>query len=349
MANREFVMLAQTLKKRKLKGFWYSEKLDGMRCLWDGGISRGVLKSEIPWANNDRDERLIVPPVATGLWSRYGNVIQAPNWFLDQLPPFPLDGELYLGRGQWQRLSTIVKRLDPGPDWSDVNYHVFDMPTWQLMFQTGTINNTNFSKRINNEECMALVRKAGHTRSIFKDFREATQFLHQQPWGPNVKPVKQTVLESVDDIPLLLREINDLGGEGLIFRDPSSYWEPKRSACQVKIKEQNDAEGTVVGYTWGRETDKGSKLIGLMGSLLLSYRGNILGLSGFTDDEREMHCTNSNFSQEGFDYPGEKVSNYWTNPLFPLGTIITFRYRELSDSGIPKEARFLRKRDIING
>ena len=42
--NREFVQLAQVYdpKKHGIAGWFVSEKLDGMRCLWDGGITRGL-------------------------------------------------------------------------------------------------------------------------------------------------------------------------------------------------------------------------------------------------------------------------------------------------------------------
>ena len=52
-----------------------SEKLDGMRAVWDG----------------------------TALYSRAGNPISMPASFAACLPPaFALDGELFLGRGRFQ-------------------------------------------------------------------------------------------------------------------------------------------------------------------------------------------------------------------------------------------------------
>src|SRR5262245_35748711 len=56
-------------------GWWLSEKLDGVRAYWDG---RQFL-------------------------SRLGNVFYAPDWFVAGLPEAPLDGELWLGRKQFQR------------------------------------------------------------------------------------------------------------------------------------------------------------------------------------------------------------------------------------------------------
>jgi ATP-dependent DNA ligase len=41
MAKREFLMLAHKHEGQNILGWLYSEKLDGMRCFWDGGITRG--------------------------------------------------------------------------------------------------------------------------------------------------------------------------------------------------------------------------------------------------------------------------------------------------------------------
>ena len=148
MAKREFLQLAHTFKPNKygIGGWWYSEKLDGERCFWDGGISRGIPKIQVPWANNDKDNRYIELPVATGLWSRYGNVIHAPDWWLNQLPKIPLDGELWAGHGvKRQELHSWIKRLSPSDsDWEKVIYKCFGMPSLETILGDGVIDNINF-------------------------------------------------------------------------------------------------------------------------------------------------------------------------------------------------------------
>ena len=74
---REFLMLAKPYQNDKVIGWFLSEKLDGMRAFWDGGVTRG--KYGPPWNNQNIK--------ATGLWSRYAKVIHAPDWFLDLLLP----------------------------------------------------------------------------------------------------------------------------------------------------------------------------------------------------------------------------------------------------------------------
>jgi ATP-dependent DNA ligase len=154
-----------------------------------------------------------------------------------------------------------------------------------------------------------------------------------------------------------LFEITEAGGEGLILRKPNSLWVPERSHQVLKVKKLDDAEGIVTGFTWGRETDKGSKLLGKMGALILDFNGKKLELSGFTDAEREMALECQTTAPDGMPWrehyaaaieigrlhPGEIVQAGIFNPKFPRGSRVSFRYRELSDSGIPKEARYWRK------
>jgi len=81
--------------------YWVSEKLDGVRAIWDGRQLR----------------------------FRSGRTVSAPRWFLAALPAQALDGELWLGRGRFAELSGIV-RTDP-PDeaaWRQVRYMIFEMP-----------------------------------------------------------------------------------------------------------------------------------------------------------------------------------------------------------------------------
>lgn len=86
-----------------VKGYYMSEKMDGMRCLWDG----------------------------KNLYSRNHNLIHAPEFFTQNLPKgFALDGELFVGRGEFQECMSIVKQTKPDVnDWKRVTFYVFDAPT----------------------------------------------------------------------------------------------------------------------------------------------------------------------------------------------------------------------------
>lgn len=83
------------------RGWLVSEKLDGVRALWDGRLLR----------------------------FRSGRRILAPAWFTAALPTVALDGELWSGRGRFEQLSGTVRRQMPSDAaWREVRYHVFDLP-----------------------------------------------------------------------------------------------------------------------------------------------------------------------------------------------------------------------------
>ncbi len=131
-----------------------------------------------------------------------------------------------------------------------------------------------------------------------------------------------------------LDEITADGGEGVVLRNPSSYWETKRSHNLLKVKKWADAEGTLVGYTAGK-----GKYLGMIGALILDFNGKRLELSGLTDEERVFgSIIESGYAEQ---CPGADVP-WATAKHFTVGQKITFKYRELTDSGIPKEARYYR-------
>jgi ATP-dependent DNA ligase len=109
----------------------------------------------------------------------------------------------------------------------------------------------------------------------------------------------------------------------------------------LKIKPHDDAEATVIGYTSGRETDKGSKLLGLMGALIVEFNGKRMELSGFTDQERQFSSAEA--ASFAASNPGSECPDWITNTNFPRGSQVTFKYRGLTKEGIPQEARYFRK------
>lgn len=91
-------MLAKTYAGQNPKGWLMSEKLDGVRAVWDGSELR----------------------------TRNGNLIPAPQWFLAALPATALDGELHAGRGRFQRVMSIIR--GDGQGWDEITFRVFDAP-----------------------------------------------------------------------------------------------------------------------------------------------------------------------------------------------------------------------------
>jgi len=128
------------------------------------------------------------------------------------------------------------------------------------------------------------------------------------------------------------------------MRDPKACWLPKRHAGILKFKPYEDAEAKVIGFTSGRETLKGSRLQGMIGALIVDYKGKRLELSGLTDAERAFQT--SEMSVYASQHPGVDMPEQFQGQVFRKGQTVTFIYRELTDDGIPKEARYFRKRDV---
>jgi DNA ligase-1 len=358
--KREFLQLAETYDpaKHKIAGYLISEKLDGTRCFWDGGVTRGMRTTEVPWANitdpKTGTPKAKVKPLATGLWSRYGNPIIAPDKFLNALPACPLDGELWAGRGNFQLCRSICAGDTPDPRFHLVSYAVYSAPAPEYLFGSGEIKNANMTMTFTLEEIQKwfsarLLPGYMHLNppATFNDelmfLRGALEaqnefvFLHQQTRLPETEEDARQFMEG------FLDKVLTQGGEGCIVRDPLSTWTPRRHRGILKYKPFQDAEGTIVGFTSGRETDKGSRLRGKIGALILDYDGKRLELSGLTDEEREF--LNPEMSDIAAKHPGEDMPSSFAGRHFTLGQIVTFKFRELTDDNIPKEARFWRQRN----
>lgn len=332
--NREPVMGAPSKgwdpKIDRTAGMYMSEKLDGMRCLWIP-CTRGLDIANVPFANRAKDKRDFT---CTGLWSKYGKIIHCPEWFTAGFPDYPLDGELFGGRKKFQGTMSVVKELVPNEDsWKGITFQVLDTPTYAELWLDGRCNNTQYKYDFDQKSLLTYFDKPNKQSLIFDyNYRIALRDLRQTAY---LKIHEQIMLSTVtatavEQVREHLKFIVDAGGEGLILRHPASNWKPYKERYVLKVKPHEDAEGTIIGFRAGT-----GKLEGMMGSLKLKFNDKIFELSGFTDDERSLNYCNVS--------PGEELQGQ-ASAIFTIGEQITFTYRELSDDGVPKEARFLRTR-----
>ena len=139
-----------------------------------------------------------------------------------------------------------------------------------------------------------------------------------QPW---VQPVAQFKVASHQALHSLLLKTVKAGGEGLMLHRGDSLYKGQRSDDLLKFKTHDDREARVVAHIAGK-----GKYAGQLGALLVEIPAAAdqralrfkLG-SGFTDVQRQ-------------------------NPP-PVGVRVTYRFRGLNDSGIPRFATFLRVRE----
>jgi hypothetical protein len=234
-----------------------SEKLDGVRAYWDG-------------------KQFI---------SRLGNAYLAPDWFIEGLPEFALDGELFAGRGRFQHAVSVARRMDKGDGWRSLAFVIFDAPALSH----------GFEDRIKHLE----------------------DHFGARPW-PQAKVLEHRVCTGHDDLTTELRRVEDLGGEGLMLRRPGSRYVAGRSDTLLKVKSFLDTEARVVGHQAGTGKHKGR-----LGALLVELADGTrfkVG-TGLSDAER-----------------GEPPE---------VGDIVTVRYQELTDAGVPRFPSYIGARAAI--
>ena len=222
-ANLQLQLASDWPLGKSPQGFLISEKFDGVRAAWDGRQLR----------------------------FRSGREIAAPDWFVRALPKHPLDGELWLGRGQFDRLSGVVRQHRPDEaSWKAVRYLIFDAPTVAGSFQ---------SRWQTLEQVLAAVN---------------------QPW---LQRVAQFEVSNAVELTHSLKAVVRAGGEGLVLHRADALWHPGRSDALFKLKPEHDDEAQVLGYLPGK-----GRYVGMTGALQVrTPEGVVFALgSGLSDAQR---------------------------------------------------------------
>ncbi len=223
-ANTPPINLAENYHSQiDLSRYWVSEKFDGARAWWNG----------------------------TEFISRGGNVYHAPAWFTKGLPDKVLDGELWIGRNQFQQLMRTIRDHSPEDDaWRSVRFMVFDAPGIDGHFSTR----------------MSKLKQLINTTDL--------------PW---VQLVNQKRYNTHAELNTALQSITQAGGEGLMLKREDMDYLAGRHYGLVKLKLHTDTEATVLAHLPGK-----GKYRNLLGSVLVeeaSGKQFKIG-TGFSDAER---------------------------------------------------------------
>jgi DNA ligase-1 len=241
-----------------VRDYWVSEKLDGVRAFWDGQQLR----------------------------FRSGRLIDTPSWFIAALPQRALDGELWLGRGQFEHVVRIVRRKIPQDhEWKAVRYMIFELPD-----APGTFTN--------RYEQMRSITSAAAV-----------------PW---VQTITQFRLADAQSLQAKLADIVKADGEGLMLHRADAPYVTGRSAHLLKITPWEDAEARVVAHVPGK-----GKLTGKTGALVVEG-----------DNGQRFRLGSGLTAMHRHDPP-------------PIGTVVTYRFREKTRNGLPRFPRFLRIRELF--
>ncbi|KAJ3042037.1 hypothetical protein HDV00_008330 [Rhizophlyctis rosea] len=255
-------------------GWWISEKLDGVRALWD--------------------------PARKTFVSRLGNPFTAPAWFVQDLPKdMSLDGELFAGRGEFASTVSVVKTIN-SPHWHKIKFHIFDAPS---------IGHLPFESRLDKIKKWATTfpTSSPPSSSSSKGKSKATDPPSKATTAEHITLVDHEKCKNRKHVTEMLGEVEKKGGEGLMLRKPGSLYEGKRSGTLLKVKSFYDAEAVVIGHEPGK-----GKHTGACGALKCKMEsGKLFNVgTGMSDAERR-------------------------NPP-PKGAIITYRFQELTNDGVPR-------------
>ena len=192
----------------QLADYWVSEKCDGVRGYWDG-------------------QKLL---------TRGGQPINAPAWFTANWPTTPMDGELWAGRGQFQKAVSTVRQQSPDDaGWRSIKFMVFDLPA-----EPGT-----FTERL------SMLNSVISKLAV--------------PW---VQAVAQSKVASHVALQSQLKQMTKAGAEGLMLHRGSSLYKGVRNDDLLKVKTHDDAEAKVIAYVPGK-----GKYVGQLGALLVEIAG----------------------------------------------------------------------------
>lgn len=205
-----------------VKDYFISEKYDGIRAIWNGKI----------------------------LKTRSGNQISTPSWFTEKLPNTWLDGELWSARGEFEFISSTVRKQHPDINWHKIKYMVFDAPVKNLPFY---LRYKNYSQLLQNLDLKHILA------------------------------VKQFEIDTNDALTQLLDNYVKNGAEGLILHHKTAIFHSGRSHNLIKLKPFMDAEAIVVAHLPGK-----GKFKDMLGALLVKTKLGVefkIG-SGFSEIER---------------------------------------------------------------
>jgi len=138
-----------------------------------------------------------------------------------------------------------------------------------------------------------------------------------QPWVVAVVQARATTHAALHS--QMLRDVK-AGGEGLVLHRGGSLYTAARNDDLLKVKPFEDAEARVLGYQSGRGKHSNG-----VGALLVET------------------VASGNAAKAGLRFKlGTGLSDAQRRSPPPVGSMVTYRYRGLTDAGVPRFASFVR-------
>ncbi|WP_373820106.1 DNA ligase [Glaesserella sp.] len=221
-------------------------------------------------------------------------------------------------RGYWdgtQLLSRQGYPLSP-PDYFIRNFPPFEIDG-ELFSERGQFEQISSTVRAHQKGWYKLklyvfdVPKA--EGNLFARLEMLKQHLAHHP-TPYIEIIEQIPIKDKNHLNQFFNQVQQSGGEGVVVRNPDAHYIHGRSAQILKLKAVLDEECTVTAHHKGK-----GKYANKLGAITCeNHRGQFRIGSGFKDSDRE-------------------------NPP-PIGSLITYKYRGLTNSGKPRFATYWRIR-----
>jgi DNA ligase-1 len=212
------------------------------------------------------------------------------------------DGEVFLSR--------LGNRFF-APDWfvEDLPADTLDGELWvgRKMFSKTMSIVRSGAAGIEWKNVSYVVFDAPNAKGGFEDRIAHAEKVLKKSGAPHARPLEHVSCTGFDHLREELARVEALGGEGLMLRRPKSKYEIGRSQSLLKVKTFHDSEARVIGHAPGTGKHKG-RLGALVCELPTGVTFNVG--TGFSDAERQA--------------PPK------------IGAVITFRYQELTDDGVPR-------------
>ena len=156
-------------------------------------------------------------------------------------------------------------------------------------------------------------------------FEQRHAYLEQEEpnFPPFVHVILWTICESRDDFDACFQRILDNGGEGMVLAQQGSFYEFKRSSTQWKKTPVFTAEATVTGHTAG--TGKHEGKVGALEVVAMPFDPDNRCILKFK--------------------VGTGLSDVQRSDPPPVGSVITYSYKGLTNAGVPRHPAFIEVRD----
>lgn len=281
-----------------------------------------------PWALRLPNRRqalqcLAAWPLATALQARSTGVQLASPWPQDRSPQGFLVSEKFDGvRAVWdgQRLRFRSGREIAAPAWlvQALPDHPLDGELWRGHGQFDHLSGTVRQQPPDEaawRSVQYLVFDAPGQAGPFEARSGALQSLIGAVRRPWLRWVEQFRVDHPADLQARLEAVVRAGGEGLVLHRADAPWRAGRSDALFKLKPESDDEAQVVGHQPGK-----GRHAGLTGALVVR-----------TPDGVQFEL-------------GSGLSDVHRRSPPPIGSWVTYRYRDRTPSGVPRFATFVRIR-----